>query len=157
VAVVARADVKVLGYPRINVSVRSNDLCYFEGRDIWALKISDNPTIDEPSEPDILYMGAHHGNEWPSFEILIYFINHMVDFYYKLNTDDDFDGQLNEDPIDGFDNDDDGLTDEDPSEDRVRDSMNNTQIFLIPMLNYPYLLHQFIQLLMKKMNNYSLI
>ena len=106
----------------------------YEGRDIWMVKLSDNVESNE-DEPGILLIGAHHGNEWPSFEILIYFIRHMVDFYYKVNTDDDIDGQLNEDPIDGFDNDGDGLTDEDPSEDRVRDSMNNTQIFLIPMLN----------------------
>jgi hypothetical protein len=106
----------------------------YEGRDIWMVKLSDNVESNE-DEPGILLIGSHHGNEWPSFEILIYFIRHMVELYYKVNTDDDLDGQLNEDPIDGFDNDDDGSTDEDPSEDRVRDSLNNTQIFLIPMLN----------------------
>ncbi len=106
----------------------------YEGRDIWMVKLSDNVESNE-DEPGILLIGAHHGNEWPSFEILLYFIDHMVNFYYKVNTDDDIDGQINEDPIDGFDNDDDGLRDEDPSEDRVRDTMNNTQIFLIPMLN----------------------
>lgn len=39
-----------------------------EGRDIWALKISDNPKINEP-EPAALLMGAHHAREWPSVEV----------------------------------------------------------------------------------------
>jgi carboxypeptidase T len=106
----------------------------YEGRDIWMVKLSDNVELDE-NEPGVLFIGALHGNEWPSFEVLIYFINHMVDFYYKENTDDDEDGKINEDIIDGFDNDEDGLIDEDPSEDRVREAIDNTQIFLVPMVS----------------------
>lgn len=106
----------------------------YENRDIWMVKLSDNVS-DNEDEPGVLFMGAHHGNEKPSFEVLIYFIKHMVKNYSKVNTDDDLDGFVNEDPIDGFDNDDDGLVDEDPSEDRVRDAINNTQIFLIPMVS----------------------
>jgi carboxypeptidase T len=106
----------------------------YEGREIWSVKISDNVNIDE-DEPGILLIGAHHGNEWPSFEVLLYFIGHLTDCYYKANTDDDLDGKINEDPIDGFDNDLDGYVDEDPSEDRVREAVNNTQIFLFPMLS----------------------
>jgi len=106
----------------------------YEGRDIWMVKLSDNVSSDE-EEPGVLFIGAHHGNEKPSFEVLIYFINHMVNNYYKENFDDDQDGLLNEDDIDGYDNDKDGLIDEDPSEDKVREVINNTQIFLIPMLN----------------------
>ena len=106
----------------------------YEGRDIWMVKLSDNVSNNE-DEPGVLLMGAHHGNEKLSFEVLIFFIKHMVGNYTKANTDNDLDGFVNEDPIDGFDNDDDGLTDEDPSEDRVRDAINNSQIFLIPMVN----------------------
>lgn len=106
----------------------------YEQRDIWLVKLSDNVDVNE-KEPGVLLMGAHHGNEKPSFEILIYFINYIVENYYKENTDDDQDGLINEDYIDGFDNDDDGLIDEDPSEDRVREVINNTQIFLLPMVN----------------------
>jgi len=106
----------------------------FEGRDIWLVKLSDNVHETE-DEPGVLLMGAHHGNEKPSYEVLIFFIQHMVENYSKVNTDNDKDGQINEDPIDGFDNDQDGLIDEDPSEDRVREAINNTQIFLIPMVN----------------------
>lgn len=39
-----------------------------EDRDIWALKISDNPKENEP-EPAALLMGAHHAREWPSVEV----------------------------------------------------------------------------------------
>ena len=106
----------------------------YEGRNIWMVKLSDNVNEDE-DEPGVLLMGAHHGNEKPSFEALIFFIQHMVVNYSKVNTDDDDDGTVNEDPIDGIDNDGDGLVDEDPSEDRVRDAIDNTQIFLIPMVN----------------------
>jgi len=106
----------------------------YEGRNIWMVKLSDNVSENE-DEPNVLLMGAHHGNEKPSFEVLIYFIKHIVELYNKENTDDDQDGLVNEDIIDGLDNDEDGFVDEDPSEDRVRDVINNTQIFLIPMVN----------------------
>ena len=106
----------------------------YEGRSIWMVKLSDNVEEDE-DEPGVLLMGAHHGDEKPSFEAVLFFIQHMVHNYSKVNTDDDGDGQINEDPIDGVDNDEDGLTDEDPSEDRVREVINNTQIFCIPMVN----------------------
>ena len=106
----------------------------YEGRDIWMVKLSDNVDVDE-DEPGVLFMGAHHGNEKPSFEVLIFFIQHMVENYEERNVDNDNDGQINEDSIDGLDNDDDGLVDEDPSEDRVRNVIDNTQLFLIPMVN----------------------
>lgn len=106
----------------------------FEGRDIWMVKISDNVNEKE-DEPGVLFMGAHHGNEKASFEVLIYFIRHILDNYDKENTDDDGDNLTNEDPIDGIDNDNDGEIDEDPSEDRVREAVDNTQIFVIPMVS----------------------
>ncbi|RCK79078.1 MAG: Carboxypeptidase T [Candidatus Ozemobacter sibiricus] len=40
----------------------------FENRDIWALKISDHPQVDE-KEPAVLIMGAHHAREWISTEV----------------------------------------------------------------------------------------
>lgn len=106
----------------------------YEDRDIWMVKISDNVEIDE-DEPGILLLGAHHGDEKISFEILIFYIKHIVENYGKENTDDDDDGLINEDPIDGKDNDGDGEVDEDPSEDRVRTAVNTSQMFLIPMVS----------------------
>jgi hypothetical protein len=35
----------------------------YEGREIWAMKISDNPRVFEENEPEILFTGAHHGKE----------------------------------------------------------------------------------------------
>ena len=106
----------------------------YEARNIWMVKLSDNVEVNE-DEPGVLLMGAHHGNEKPSYESLIFFIKHMVENYGKENTDDDGDELLNEDIIDSVDNDGDGLVDEDPSEDRVREVIDNTEIFVIPMVN----------------------
>ena len=106
----------------------------YEGRHIWMVKLSDNVDQNE-NEPGALLMGAHHGNELPSYESLIFFIEYMVVNYGKSNTDDDNDGTVNEDPIDGKDNDQDNTVDEDPSEDRVRAVIDNTEIFIIPMVN----------------------
>jgi carboxypeptidase T len=106
----------------------------YEDRDIWLGKLSDNVS-DTEDEPEVLLMGAHHGNEKPSYEVLIYFIQHMIQNYSLKNTDNDGDGKVNEDPIDGKDNDQDKYIDEDPSEERVREVINNTEIYLIPMLN----------------------
>ena len=107
----------------------------YEGRDIWMVKLSDNVESDEKEEPGILLIGATHGDEKISFEILIFYIDYMVKNYTMDNIDNDNDGFVNEDPIDGKDNDNDGQTDEDPSEERVRNSVDNSQIFIVPMLN----------------------
>jgi len=106
----------------------------YEGRNIWMVKLSDNVNTEE-DEPCVLLMGAHHGNEKPSYEVPIYFIKYVCEKYHQENTDDDNDGLINEDIIDGIDNDEDGLLDEDPSEDRVREVLEKTQIYLIPMVN----------------------
>ena len=53
----------------------------YEGRDIWALKISDNPSEYEPDEPEILYIGMHHAREWITHEIPLYFINYITENY----------------------------------------------------------------------------
>jgi murein tripeptide amidase MpaA len=106
----------------------------FQGRDIWLVKLSDNVADDE-AEPEVLLMGAHHGDEKPSFEVLIYFIKYVAEKANMPNTDDDGDGLINEDMFDGIDNDGDGAVDEDPSEDRVRTILNETEIYIIPMVN----------------------
>ena len=52
----------------------------YEGRELWMVKLSDNVNQEE-NEPQILFMGAHHGNEKPSYEVLIFFIQFIVDHY----------------------------------------------------------------------------
>jgi carboxypeptidase T len=86
----------------------------YQGRDIWMVKISDNVSADE-NEPGVLFMGAHHGNEKPSYEVLIYFIKYLVDNYEKNNSK--------------------KPTNIDPAVDRVKNIVNNTQIYIIPMVN----------------------
>ena len=106
----------------------------YEGRTIWAVKISDN-VHEEEGEPQVLFRGVHHGNEKPGAEVCLRFIQYLVETYHMPDTDNDHDGKLNEDPIDGVDNDHDGLIDEDPSESYVRSLINDTEIFVIPMVN----------------------
>jgi carboxypeptidase T len=52
----------------------------YEGRDLWMVKLSDHVGEDE-AEPEVFFMGAHHGNEKPSYEVLIFFIQFIVDNY----------------------------------------------------------------------------
>ena len=54
-----------------------------EGRDIWAIKLSDNVDIDE-DEPEVLYTGLHHAREPMSYMNLFYFMYWLVENY---NTD----------------------------------------------------------------------
>ena len=51
-----------------------------EGRDIWALKMSDNPNIDE-DEAEVLYTGLHHAREPMSYMNLFYYMNWLVENY----------------------------------------------------------------------------
>jgi carboxypeptidase T len=76
----------------------------YEGRDLWMVKLSDNVDQEE-DEPGVLFMAAHHGNEWPGIEICLFFIRYIVEQY---------------------DND---------TIPEIRDVINTTQIFLIPMVN----------------------
>ena len=52
----------------------------FQGRDIWAIKISDNVNIEE-DEPEILYTGMHHAREPMSFMNLYYYIYWLLENY----------------------------------------------------------------------------
>jgi len=76
----------------------------YQGRDLWMVKLSDNVTRDE-NEPGVLFMGAHHGNEKPGYEVCLFFINYMVEHYDNSSTPE------------------------------VRNAINTTQIYLIPMVN----------------------
>ena len=52
----------------------------FQGRELWALKISDNPGIQE-FEPEIQWIGAHHGNEIMSVEVCYYMAEYLLENY----------------------------------------------------------------------------
>ncbi|HIH02234.1 TPA: zinc carboxypeptidase, partial [Thermoplasmata archaeon] len=51
-------------------------------RDILALKISDNPGVNE-SEPRALIMALHHAREWPTTEIALQLIENLTEEYGK--------------------------------------------------------------------------
>jgi len=40
----------------------------YQGRDIWAVKISDNVTVDE-AEPEVMFDGTHHADEHMATEM----------------------------------------------------------------------------------------
>ncbi|NOZ61973.1 MAG: T9SS type A sorting domain-containing protein [Calditrichaeota bacterium] len=52
-----------------------------EGRDIWAVKVSDNPTQEEADEPDVLYVANIHAREVATPEVILYFLNYLVTNY----------------------------------------------------------------------------
>lgn len=52
-----------------------------EGRDIWAIKISDNPEIDELDEPTVLFNSMHHAREVMSPEVSIDIIQYLLENY----------------------------------------------------------------------------
>ncbi len=51
-----------------------------EGRSIWAMKVSDNPAVDE-DEPEILFDGVHHAREVMAMEIPLHFIRYLCENY----------------------------------------------------------------------------
>ena len=53
----------------------------FEGRDIFALKISKDASVDDASKPDVLITGCHHAREWISVESPVYFANQLLSGY----------------------------------------------------------------------------
>lgn len=53
----------------------------YEDRTIWVLKISDNPEIDENDETEVLYVGAHHGDEAIGNEMALFIIKTLTAGY----------------------------------------------------------------------------
>ncbi|HJW87011.1 MAG TPA: M14 family metallopeptidase [Candidatus Brocadiaceae bacterium] len=49
--------------------------------DIWALKISDNPEMEERREPDVLIVGCHHARELITVEIPLAIIRTLTENY----------------------------------------------------------------------------
>jgi carboxypeptidase T len=77
--VVAELDNMRALYPNL-ISARQSLGKSIENRDLWMVKISDNPDADE-SEQEILYTGLHHAREPQSMMTLIYFMWYMLENY----------------------------------------------------------------------------
>lgn len=52
-----------------------------EGRPIRAIKISDNPAVDETAEGDILFVALHHAREWVATETALYVAEQILTRY----------------------------------------------------------------------------
>ncbi len=74
-----------------------------EGRDIWAIKISDNPLVKEESEPVFLVNAMHHAREVMTPEVAIDMLDYLL-MNYELDS-------------------------------QVKDWVDETEIWIIPMLN----------------------
>jgi len=73
-----------------------------EGRNIYALKISDNVNSDE-AEAEVIFIGCHHAREWISIEIPYLLGKYLVENY--------------------------------ASDSQVRDLVNQSEIWIVPLLN----------------------
>ncbi len=52
----------------------------YEGRELWAMKISDNVATDE-AEPEVLFDGGHHADEHMGVEMTLAIMHWLVDGY----------------------------------------------------------------------------
>jgi len=83
----------------------------YEGRDIWAVKISNNVKVDQ-SEPEVLFEALHHAREHLAAEEAIHLIHLLVDNYEANPSDQTTDLQR-----------------------RVSAIVNSREIFIVPMVN----------------------
>jgi len=81
----------------------------YQDRDIWLVKISDNVTIEE-DEPEILFTGGVHGDEKQGYQVVIYTLKAIAENYSNINVNSTFTN-------------------------RIRNIVNNTQLFFMPMVN----------------------
>ncbi len=52
-----------------------------EGRTIWAAEISDNPGLNEPGEPEVLYTSLHHAREPEGMMSVLYYMWWLLQNY----------------------------------------------------------------------------
>lgn len=75
-------DSLIVDHPNL-VSAKQHIGYTLEGRDTWAIKISDNPNVDE-DETEVLYYAATHAREVITPLVLIHFIDYLTDNYESL-------------------------------------------------------------------------
>ena len=52
----------------------------YQGRDIWAAKVSDNVATDE-AEPEVMFDGLHHSDEHMGLEMTLHILHWLADGY----------------------------------------------------------------------------
>jgi hypothetical protein len=75
----AYVDTIVADHPTI-VSKKVSIGQTLEGRDMWAIKISDNPQVDE-DEPEVMYTACIHAREVITPEVILNFVDHITNNY----------------------------------------------------------------------------
>jgi hypothetical protein len=75
----AYIDTIITNYPTI-VSTKYDIGQTIEGRTMWAVKISDNPMLDE-DEPEILLTACIHAREVITPEVLLYYMDYLTQNY----------------------------------------------------------------------------
>lgn len=77
--VVTELDSMASQYPNI-ISAKQSFGTSHENRDLWIVKISDNPNLDE-DEPEVLYTALHHACEPQSMTTVMCFMNYLLENY----------------------------------------------------------------------------
>lgn len=78
-------DSMALLYPNLITTKQALSPQSIEGRNLWYLKISDNPNVDE-NEPEVLYDALHHAREAASLSQLIFYMWYLLE-NYSTNPD----------------------------------------------------------------------
>ncbi|MFM9987408.1 M14 family metallopeptidase, partial [Flavobacterium sp.] len=73
-------DSMVLLYPNLITVKQPLSPLSIEGREIYWVKISDNPNVDE-AEPELLYSSLHHAREAASLSQLIFYMWYLLQNY----------------------------------------------------------------------------
>ncbi|MEZ4804789.1 MAG: M14 family zinc carboxypeptidase [Bacteroidia bacterium] len=71
-------------YPNL-ISERDTIGLSYEGRTMYAFKVSDNPNTDE-DEPEVLYTALHHAREPMSLMQMVYFLYYICENYNSDST-----------------------------------------------------------------------
>jgi hypothetical protein len=77
--VVAELDTMRMLYPSL-ITAKYSIGTTLEGRTIWAVKISDNPDVNE-GEPEVFYNALIHAREPAGMMAVIYFMYHLLENY----------------------------------------------------------------------------
>src|SRR5205823_11383703 len=76
------AEVKAVADAHPNIVQRFSIGKSYQGRELWAVKISDNVAVDE-DEPEVLFDGLHHAREHLTVEMTLAIMHFFVDGYGK--------------------------------------------------------------------------
>ena len=77
--VVGKLDELAATYPDL-ITERVSIGQSWEERELWMVKISDNPAVDE-DEPEVLYTGLHHAREPQSMTTVLYTMYYLLENY----------------------------------------------------------------------------